>query len=105
MLLSPVLNPNQKRFTMTKTDLINRMAVELNMTKAQAGKAVHTILREMKNALANGENVQLTGFGSFSTAQKAARIGRNPQTGKTINIPAKTVPKFKPGKTLKEAVK
>ena len=90
---------------MTKTDLISRMAEELNMTKVQAGKAVDAILSEMKNALANGEDVQLIGFGSFTTAQRAARTGRNPQTGQAIHIPAKTVPKFRPGKSLKDALK
>lgn len=90
---------------MTKTDLINRMATELKMTKAQAGKAVNAILEEMKGALAKGEDVQLVGFGSFTTAKRAKRTGRNPQTGKAIQIPAKTVPKFRAGKALKEAVK
>lgn len=90
---------------MTKSDLIQRMAAELKMTKAQAGKAVNAILNEMKEALANGEDVQLIGFGSFTTANRAERTGRNPQTGQAIQIPAKTVPKFKPGKALKDALK
>ena len=90
---------------MTKSDLIHRMAAELKMTKVQAGKAVNTILKEMKEALANGEDVQLVGFGSFTTANRAERTGRNPQTGDKIQIPAKTVPKFRPGKALKEALK
>jgi len=90
---------------MTKTDLIKKMAKNLEMTKAQAGRAVDAILNEMKDSLAKGEDVQLTGFGSFTTAQRAERTGRNPQTGQPIKIPAKTVPKFRPGKGLKEALK
>ncbi len=90
---------------MTKSDLIQRMALELKMTKVQAGKAVNAILNEMKEALANGEDVQLVGFGSFTTANRAERTGRNPQTGQSIQIPAKTIPKFRPGKGLKDALK
>ncbi|MBU2644036.1 HU family DNA-binding protein [bacterium] len=89
---------------MTKTDLINRLAEELKMTKTQAGKAVDSILKEMKETLANGEDVQLIGFGSFSTARRAERTGRNPRTGASITIPAKTVPTFRAGKALKDAL-
>lgn len=89
---------------MTKSDLIQRLAAELNMTRAQASKAVDTILDQLKNTLAKGENVQLTGFGSFSTTKRAERKGRNPKTGQSISIPAKTVARFKPGKTLKDAL-
>jgi DNA-binding protein HU-beta len=90
---------------MTKTDLINKMANDLEMTKSQAGRAVDAILNEMKDSLAKGEDVQLTGFGSFTTTKRAERNGRNPQTGEPIIIPAKTVPMFRPGKGLKEALK
>ncbi len=89
---------------MTKTDLINLLAADLEMTKVQAGKAIDSILTGMKESLAKGEDVQLIGFGSFSAAKRAARTGRNPQTGKAIQIPAKTVAKFKPGKALKDAL-
>ncbi len=88
----------------TKTDLINKLAEELNITKALAGKATNTLISDIKESLGNGDDVQLMGFGSFTTANRAARMGRNPQTGKPLKIPAKIVPKFKAGKALKEAV-
>jgi DNA-binding protein HU-beta len=88
----------------TKTDLVNQLASELNVTKKLAGQAVDSLLSNIKEALAKGDDVQLVGFGSFSTTQRAARTGRNPQTGVSINIPAKTVPKFKAGKALKDAI-
>jgi len=88
----------------TKTDLISKLAEELNITKALAGKATNSLIDSIKDSLGKGEDVQLMGFGSFTTAKRAARTGRNPQTGKPLKIPAKTVPKFKAGKALKEAV-
>ncbi len=89
---------------MTKTDLINLLAKDLEITKVQAGKSIDSILSGMKGALAKGEDVQLIGFGSFTAAKRAARTGRNPQTGQSIKIPAKTVPKFRAGKALKDAL-
>ncbi len=89
---------------MTKTDLINLLAKDLGITKVQAGKSIDSILSGMKGALAKGEDVQLIGFGSFTAAKRAARTGRNPQTGQSIKIPAKTVPKFRAGKALKDAL-
>ncbi|MBT4089882.1 MAG: HU family DNA-binding protein [Deltaproteobacteria bacterium] len=89
---------------MNKKDLVGKIAQEAEVTKVVATKYVDSALSAMQDAMANGEAVQLMGFGTFQPVEKAARTGRNPQTGKTLEIPAKTVPKFKPGKTLKEAV-
>lgn len=88
----------------TKTDLISKLAEELGITKALASKATNSLIDNIKDSLGKGDDVQLMGFGSFTTAKRAARTGRNPQTGKPLKIPAKTVPKFKAGKALKEAV-
>ncbi len=89
---------------MNKKDLVGKIAQEADVTKVVATKCVDSALNAIQDAMASGEAVQLLGFGTFQPVKKAARTGRNPQTGKTLEIPAKTVPKFKPGKTLKEAV-
>jgi len=88
----------------TTTDLVNQLAAELNLTKKLAGQAVDSLLNRNKEALAKGDDVQLIGFGSFTTTRRAARTGRNPQTGQSMSIPEKTVPKFKAGKALKDAI-
>ncbi len=88
----------------TKADLVDKVAKEVELTKATAGKAVAAVINNIKDAVAKGSDVTLIGFGSFTTVKRAARNGRNPQTGKAMKIPAKTVPKFKPGKSLREAV-
>ncbi|MFV1457194.1 HU family DNA-binding protein, partial [Bacillus mycoides] len=75
------------------------------VTKAQAEKAVASVLGGVKDTLAAGEKVQLLGFGTFEVRERAARKGRNPQTGEEMEIAASKVPAFKPGKELKEAVK
>ena len=72
--------------------------------KAAAEKVLNSMIKNVQDALVKGKTIQLIGFGSFSTTQRVARTGRNPQTGKEIKIPAKTVPKFKPGKSLRDAV-
>ncbi len=90
--------------TVTKKDLVDQMAKELDITKALAGKAVNSLIDSIKNSISKGKDVQLTGFGTFTTSKRKARTGRNPQNGKSIKIPAKVVPKFRPGKDLKEAV-
>lgn len=89
---------------MNKGDLINEVAKVLN-TKKEAKDAVESILSSTTKALGKGEDVILTGFGSFKVVKRKARKGRNPQTGEEIKIKAKKVPKFAPGKALKEAVK
>jgi DNA-binding protein HU-beta len=88
---------------MNKEDLINEVA-KTTCSKAEAGKAVNAVLDSVKKALKKGDKVTLVGFGTFSVAKRAARTGRNPQTGKAIKIAAKKVPKFTAGKKLKDAV-
>ncbi|NCU16375.1 HU family DNA-binding protein [Pallidibacillus pasinlerensis] len=90
---------------MNKTELIEAVANATELTKKDASKAVDAVFDTILNALANGEKVQLIGFGNFEVRDRAARKGRNPQTGEEIEIPASKVPAFKPGKALKEAVK
>ena len=89
---------------MTKAELITAVAEESGLKKVEAEKAVAAFISTVTTALKNGDKLSLVGFGAFSTTKRAARKGQNPQTGKKINIPAAIVPKFKPGKTLKEAV-
>ncbi len=90
---------------MNKTELIDKLAETCDLSKAAAGQVVDSFADIITNALVNGEEVALVGFGTFSTSKRNARTGRNPQTGEIINIPAVTVPKFKAGKKLKDAVK
>jgi len=89
---------------MTKAELISAVAEKAGLKKVEAEKAVSAFIDTVTGALKKGDKLSLVGFGTFATAKRAARKGQNPQTGKKINIPAATVPKFKPGKTLKEAV-
>ena len=88
---------------MNKGDLITKVAEVLN-SKKEAQAAVDCTIKSITAALAAKDSVTLVGFGTFKTANRKARKGRNPQTGKEINIPARNVPKFVPGKALKEAV-
>ena len=89
---------------MNKTELIEKVAGEVEVSKATAQKMVESVLSSIEAALGSGESVSLIGFGTFSVNERAARTGRNPQTGKKIAIPAKNLVKFKPGKGLKEQV-
>ena len=89
---------------MNKGDLIKELA-KVVCTKKEAKAAVNTIFGAITKALKKGNKVTLIGFGTFSVTKRAARKGRNPQTGKEIKIAAKKVPAFKPGKELKDAVR
>jgi DNA-binding protein HU-beta len=89
---------------MNKGDLINEVAKVLE-TKKQAQDAVDAVLAAITKALKSGDSVTLVGFGTFKVDKRAARQGRNPQTGASIKIPARKVPKFVPGKALKDTVK
>ncbi|OUS07029.1 DNA-binding protein HU [Gammaproteobacteria bacterium 42_54_T18] len=89
---------------MNKSELIDAVAASADIPKAQAGRALDAVLESVTGALSKGEQVVLVGFGTFSVKDRAARTGRNPQTGDPIDIPAATIPAFKAGKALKDAV-
>ena len=89
---------------MNKTELIDAMAENAGISKAPAKKALESFLENIGESLKKGNRVSLVGFGSWAVTKRAAREGRNPQTGKTINIGAKNVVKFKPGADLQKAV-
>jgi DNA-binding protein HU-beta len=89
---------------MNKGDLINVVADAAGITKAQAGDAVNAVFDGIEKTLKKGDKASFVGFGTFSTAHRAAREGRNPATGKTIKIAAKTQVKFKAGKGLVDSV-
>ena len=89
---------------MNKSDLIDAMAEDAGVTKAAAKKALESFLGNVQGSLKNGNRVSLVGFGSWSVTRRAAREGRNPQTGKTIQIAAKNVVKFKAGSELQTSV-
>ncbi|EDQ00764.1 HU, DNA-binding transcriptional regulator, beta subunit [Shewanella benthica] len=89
---------------MNKTELVAKMAENADLTKTEAARALKSFEETITAALKSGDKISIIGFGSFETTNRAARIGRNPQTGKEIQIPAATVPKFKAGKTLKDSV-
>ena len=90
---------------MNKSDLVDAVASKADMSKAEAGRAVDSVLGSVGDALGNGDSVSLVGFGTFSVRHRAARMGRNPQTGATMQIAASKVPGFKAGKALKDKVK
>lgn len=90
---------------MNKGDLIDAIAKDAGLSKADAGRALNSFITNVSGALKKGNSVQLIGFGTFSISKRAARSGRNPQTGATIKIAAKKVAKFKAGKALSDKVK
>lgn len=85
---------------MNKTDLINAIAAESGLTKADAAKALNATTNAIANAVKAGDKVALVGFGTFALAERPARTGKNPRTGEVLEIPAKTIVKFKPGSDL-----
>lgn len=89
---------------MNKSELVEAIAHGSGVTKADAQRVLDTFMMTVTDALKSGDQVVLPGFGSFSTGNRSARTGRNPQTGQTIQIKASRVAKFRAGKTLKEAV-
>ena len=89
---------------MTKSELIKQIAERAELTQAKAADAVHAFEAVVSDELSKGGEIALTGFGTFKVADRAARTGRNPQTGAEIQIAASKVPTFKAGKALKEAV-
>lgn len=89
---------------MNKGQLVDSIAGQSGLTKADSEKALNAAIDAVKEALSKGESVQLIGFGTFSVSERSARTGRNPQTGQEIKIAAKKVAKFKPGKALSDAV-
>ena len=89
---------------MNKTELIEAIAKHASLSKASAGRALDGALAAIKATLKKKQNVSLVGFGTFRVSHRAARIGRNPRTGKALKIKAAKVPKFRPGKALKDAL-
>ena len=89
---------------MNKTDLINKMAEKSGLTKTDTVRALDAFTETVTEALMSGDKVALIGFGDFHVTERSAREGRNPQTGKTIQIPARKTPAFSAGKQLKDAV-
>jgi len=89
---------------MNKNDMIEMIASEFEMAKAQAGRVVDFIHEKIAHALKSGDTVTFVGFGTYAKAKRAARQGRNPQTGEMMNIPASVTVKFKAGKKLKDDV-
>jgi len=89
---------------MNKQELISAISVKAGLTKADAKKGLDATIDAVSDALKTGDKVALVGFGSFSVSARSARTGRNPQSGKEINIPAKKVVKFKPGAELSAGI-
>lgn len=89
---------------MNKSELIDAVAAAADLSKASAGRAVDAMVESVGEALKEGDQVVLVGFGTFSVKQRAARTGRNPRTGEPLEIKAANVPGFKAGKALKDAV-
>ncbi len=89
---------------MTKNELVAAVAKKTGLKNTETSKTIEEVLNLITKTVAKGDEVRLTGFGTFSVAKRAARQGRNPRTGAALKIPASKAPKFKPGKEFKEAV-
>ena len=87
---------------MNKTELIEQLSNDTDLTKADCARILESVIDNVRRAVKRGDDVKLTGFGTFTRVKRKARVGRNPQTGEEIKIPAARVPKFKPGKEFKE---
>jgi DNA-binding protein HU-beta len=97
-------HPEFEGFTVNKTDMIDHIAKQADISKAAAGRALDAVVGGIKTSLKRGGSVTLVGFGTFNVGKRAARTGRNPRTGASIKIKAAKVPKFRPGKALKDAL-
>ena len=97
-------NRKEKGFSVNKSELIDAIADSADISKAAAGRALDAMVGSITDSLKKGDQVTLIGFGTFSVKERAARTGRNPQTGQEIKIAASKVPSFKAGKALKDAV-
>ncbi|HNQ03228.1 MAG TPA: HU family DNA-binding protein [Thiobacillaceae bacterium] len=95
---------SSRRQRMNKSELIDAIAAKTDMSKAAAGRALEAVLDSITETVVKGQNVSLIGFGTFEPRKRAARTGKNPQTGAAIKIAATTVPAFKPGKSFKDKV-
>jgi len=89
---------------MNKTELIDHIATKADISKATAGRSLDAMIAAIKATLKEGNSVTLVGFGTFAVSQRAARAGRNPRSGEAIDIKEAKVPKFRPGKALKDAL-
>ena len=89
---------------MNKTELIEHIATKADISKAAANRALEAVIDAVKTTLKKGSDVSLVGFGTFAVTKRAARVGRNPRTGAAIKIKAAKIPKFRPGKALKDAL-
>ena len=89
---------------MTKAELVEKVSHQINLTKKQTGVIVNTVFQSITESLESGKGVEIRGFGSFRIRERSARVGRNPNSGATVDVPAKKVPFFKAGKELREIV-
>ena len=89
---------------MTKAELVEKVATQIDLTKKQTEVVVNTLFQSITDSLGEGDKVELRGFGSFRVRHRDARVGRNPKSGEKVEVPAKKVPFFKPGKELRELV-
>ncbi len=90
---------------MNKTQLVDSIADSTRLTKTDVEAVLNSVIEHIRKSVKKGDDVTLVGFGTFTKSKRKARAGRNPQTGKEIKIPAATVPRFRPGKEFKEAVR
>jgi DNA-binding protein HU-beta len=99
-----LIDINKRRHAMNKAELVEEVAGKVGLTKKETNKVVDVVMSTITDSLARNERVTLVGFGTFEVRRRRARKGVNPQTRKTIQIPARNVPKFVPGKSLREAI-